>query len=706
MERSMSDRVDEIAAPAERVRAEDVPQGSQNVLMKGARGRPIVGSVTNRGRYPIPVVFNLALSALQICGVLALLTICSRATSLSVVLVSLLSFTLVAQLGFCLTHESIHGKFHPDARWNDVAGTALMAFFPGSYHFLRVAHLTHHRRNRTDAELEDYVLPGESAFWKRLQYYALICGLFWLLIPLSSIALALIPRRRLVIRSDRSDAPMWLRFAEFLNDIDLNRLRIDVAFSALVWFVAATTLHLRPAAVAGCYIAFAFSWASQQYIYHVRTPLDVVEGALDLRLWRPMEMLYLNFNYHLTHHRAVSVPWIHLRGIVAERPTRTYLRTYLELWQPPQRLVRDTPSSRSVMPRSEPTEIRPATDADNEALLALTRATPMPGTTTLRIDRDPDFFRLVQMRGPATVFVATRGGRAIGCISASRRRQYVRGEIRDVTYLGDLKIDPSCSGGRVAIQLLSATAGALRTSDADLLVTVIADGNARAIGLLDRRLGFPRWESLGAFAVSELLPSPLARRNSCTIRHATDSDAVEISRLANEFHRLREFAPVVAPEDVRPAKGAIPIVAVRGDEIVATLTMFDANEAKQNVVVDTSMPLRLSLRLLQSSELLLKSFRAPRVGVPIHLVYLRWLAHKPQHADALRALVQYARHEAYRSRYSFVVTGIHERDSLQQVVSGLPRMTFRSQAFAVSLDGRTDVEPIVRGIPFQDYALV
>jgi fatty acid desaturase len=88
---------------------------------------------------------------------------------------------------------------------------------------------------------------------------------------------------------------------------------------------------------------FAFVWASQQYLYHVHTPRHAVLGALDLKLWRPLELLYLFFNYHLTHHVAAWVPWIYLPKIAGEQPTRGYLTTYLEQWRPPQRIEQAWP---------------------------------------------------------------------------------------------------------------------------------------------------------------------------------------------------------------------------------------------------------------------------------------------------------------------------------------------------------------------------
>ena len=669
------------------------------------RTRPPVRSnivgVMDAGRYPIPARLNLLLAALQFAATLTILSLASRATTPAAFLVPLLLFPFVAQLGFCLTHESIHNKLHPDEQWNAAAGTLLMTLFPGSYHFLKVAHLTHHRRNRTDAELEDYVLPGENAFLKRLQYYALICGLFWLLIPLSSIGLALMPKRRILIHAERSDAPMWLRFAAFMNSVDLRRVRIDGLITAIVWLTSWRLLHLQAAAVVACYIAFAFSWASQQYIYHVRTPLDIVEGALDLRLWRPMEVLYLNFNYHLTHHRAVGVPWIHLRGLAEERPSRKYFRTYLQLWQPPQRLVMENESH-----AEERTEIRIAKASDNAGLLALTHATPMKGSITLRIDRQPDFFRLTDLRGDSMTFVAARGERVIGCISASRQKCFVGGVMRDVFYIADLKIDPEFAGTPTAFRLLRSLGGAVRATDVDLAITVISHGNARAVQLLDGRLGLPRWQSAGSFHVAELLPRAFKPRGAYVIRPAAEEDAPSIAKLINDVHCARELAAVVSAQDVIPGERSRPIVALIGGEVVAAIVLYDVNDAKQNVVIDASPSVRLSLRLLQAGELLLRSFRAPRIARPIRVLYVRWPACKPQHPGALHQLIEHARRAAYVDHYSFAVVGFHERDPMREAATAFPRLTFRSDAYVASLGGSTDLGPILRGTPCFDYAIV
>jgi fatty acid desaturase len=130
---------------------------------------------------------------------------------------------------------------------------------------------------------------------------------------------------------------------QFLNSVNPMRIRRDLLVTVVVWTLAGLLLNFKLSHLAVCYTAFAFCWASQQYIYHVRTPRHVVLGAVDLHLWRPFELLYLHFNYHLTHHVAAWVPWIYLPKIAAKQPTRGYLATYLEQWRPPEPLEKAWP---------------------------------------------------------------------------------------------------------------------------------------------------------------------------------------------------------------------------------------------------------------------------------------------------------------------------------------------------------------------------
>ena len=297
----------------------------------------------NDRRYPIPGRLNVLLAAAQMLTAFAILTAASHAKNVYLVAGLAISFAFTIQMGFCLAHEAVHRKLHRNRRINVGLGILLFSLFPGSVHFFEVAHLLHHRRNRSTDELEDYVLPEENPYFKRIMYFLLISGLFWLLLPLSSIVVAMIPGRNIRLPRPEDGAGSFRKFAQFLNEVRPGRVRRDLLVTVLVWVLAFPALHLHFVPIAICYAAFGFSWASQQYIYHVRTPRHAVLGAYDLKLWKPLELMYLHFNYHLTHHLAEWVPWNHLPAIAAQQPTRGYASTYLKLWRAPEELDKAWP---------------------------------------------------------------------------------------------------------------------------------------------------------------------------------------------------------------------------------------------------------------------------------------------------------------------------------------------------------------------------
>ncbi len=294
-------------------------------------------------QFAIPSRLNIVLAAAAIAAAFTSLSAASHSQSLWETFLFAVAFTFVMQLVFGLAHEAAHGKLHPSPRVNEGVGIFLYSLFPGSYHLFAIAHLIHHQRNRSDAELEDYILPTETPWLKRVTYYLLLCGLFWVLMPPTVLGIALWPGSSIRMPVPGRNAGVASRYLQLFNSVSPGRVRRDLLITAVIWTAAWQLLHFRLSHLAVCYAVFAFGWASQQYIYHVRTPRHVVLGALDLHFWRPFQLLYLNFNYHLTHHVAASVPWIYLPLIAAEPPARGFLAAYLDQWRPPEPLEKAWP---------------------------------------------------------------------------------------------------------------------------------------------------------------------------------------------------------------------------------------------------------------------------------------------------------------------------------------------------------------------------
>jgi predicted N-acetyltransferase YhbS len=359
-------------------------------------------------------------------------------------------------------------------------------------------------------------------------------------------------------------------------------------------------------------------------------------------------------------------------------------------------------------------EIRPADQADNDALLALTRITPMAGAISLRIDRDPDFFALLRLRGNSKVFIAERGHQVIGCISVALRTAYISGLPETVAYIGDMKVHPSFSGSLVAVRLMKALEADMRLFGIDVGFCVAADGNHRVMPLFEGRLGTPRWVPLGRFLVNGLLPSPFkGNSKGYSIDSAQPADLPTIAMLLDRFHRSRQFAPQLREDEIAQSPSAnheepFPrtFVARREQRVVATLTLCDTAAVKRNVLLNAPASLKVALALLRVAAAPFPGFVVPRIGEALRVLSVRYAACEDGHLPALEALLALGRDEAFRSRFTFLMLGLHERDPLRSLARRIPRFTFSSLGLATSLGDPGGLAKRLEGIPFEDYALV
>ena len=363
-------------------------------------------------------------------------------------------------------------------------------------------------------------------------------------------------------------------------------------------------------------------------------------------------------------------------------------------------------ASPAVMP--DRIQIREAEPADNEALLALTRITPMAGTISIRTDRDPDFFALFRLRGTGKVFVAARGREILGCISGTMRTVYVSGEPETVAYIGDLKVHPRFSGARIGLRLVQALEAHLRSIGVDICVSVAAEGNHRVMSFFAGRLGTPQWAPLGKFLVDEMLPSPF-RTNArhYRIEAAAPRDVPELAALIDRFHRTRQFAPRLSEDEIAGGFSNGPVLVARtAGNIVATLSLYDPGTVKRSVLLDAPKTLRAALTLLRTATRPLGGFEVPRVGEPLRLLFIRNFACDERHSEAFEALLSAARAEAFRKRFLFVALGLHERDPLRDIVRTIPRFKFQSVGLVTSLGRPSRLKALQSGVPFEDFALV
>lgn len=288
-------------------------------------------------------------AAAQLAAWAGIITLLHRVEGWPARLALALLFCLMMQGVFSMIHECIHHHGHPVPWVNSALGAVTAAIFGTAYALFRVNHEGHHIRNRSRAEVAEYIYPGESALRKTFTYYFAILGGIWLGSFVAALVLPFIPYRwaARLNRPAQSMNGYSLSFAEF-SARDWWVLRLESLAGAALWAGAFVAFAWDWRVVAALYAAFAFSWSSLQWVYHMRTPLHPVEGAYDLRAPLPVRWLFLNFNYNLTHHRHPDLPWQEMHAKVDPRETQPLWYRYLAVFKAPEPLPEDPASIAKV----------------------------------------------------------------------------------------------------------------------------------------------------------------------------------------------------------------------------------------------------------------------------------------------------------------------------------------------------------------------
>jgi fatty acid desaturase len=234
-------------------------------------------------------------------------------------------------------HEAVHGVFSTSRQRNDLFGTLSAPAFPTSFTLQKIAHLGHHRRNRTDEELYDYCLPGQSRVARNFQLYVgNLMGFYWMCIPLSNLIYLVAPW--LFTSSAFIQGPARnLGFEPYAREIAAHsKLRIwlecllALSYQIALWWL----LDLTWQGWLMCYWAFALHWSALQYVDHAFSPRDVVNGAWNMKVLPLTRALSLNYHYHLAHHRHPQASWVRLPDLIDPADARpTFWRIYFKLWR-------------------------------------------------------------------------------------------------------------------------------------------------------------------------------------------------------------------------------------------------------------------------------------------------------------------------------------------------------------------------------------
>jgi fatty acid desaturase len=297
-------------------------------------------SVAAAGFARIPTVANLVIIGVQLTAIGACCVAAAQVRSWWGLGLLAIAFGTVMNSVYSIIHEAEHAMLFNNRFWNDLAGSLMALCFPAPFHLIRQGHLGHHLRNRSDDEAFDFYFEEDHKIWKILVWYGILTGLYWVVVVLSNVVFLLFPftlDKKYWHVDQASKAFMKSLNANYRRIIQLECLAAIALHVVVVW-----ALHIPVKNYLIMYAGFGFMWSAMQYVHHHGTERHVTRGARNLWIWRPLDGVWLNHNWHLTHHQHPTVPWTHLPRLgKVENPQRGFLIwAYLKMWRGP-RLARE-----------------------------------------------------------------------------------------------------------------------------------------------------------------------------------------------------------------------------------------------------------------------------------------------------------------------------------------------------------------------------
>lgn len=346
-------------------------------------------------------------------------------------------------------------------------------------------------------------------------------------------------------------------------------------------------------------------------------------------------------------------------------------------------------------------EIREASENDNQGLIELTRLTPMKGVISLRIDRQPDFFRLIRRRGEGVLMVAVEKNKIIGCFSATKRSVIVKGNTETVYYLADFKVHPEYRGTTASIRLVKAIVDYLLKNAAELVFSTASEGNVRVLPFFKGRAGIHEWYRAGKFDVCSILPSHELPTDPCTILKGAPP-GFSLPDYYQSYYKMHySVAPVIREQDMA---GTINLVAVVNGEVVGAINLADISSMKQTIVTGIPFWLQLATRFSKRFSDMFGWPVIPGIGEQVRMLNLRYWAFNTGHEAAFRALIQSARNIAATEKYHFLSVGVHQRDPLQKIFKSFRHLRFTANGFIIIKD-EAKIKTYTEGILFEDFTI-
>lgn len=334
------------------------------------------------------------------------------------------------------------------------------------------------------------------------------------------------------------------------------------------------------------------------------------------------------------------------------------------------------------------------TDADNEAILALSHRCPQDGIIGGYPDRSPEFRRIHQQISKKSYHkVARQGDTLIGAFGAVYSNLQYKDVNYDSAYLMDLKVDPAFRRSTVAYRVVKETVENLRTLGTTLAIATFLKDNEFSLIFTKSRAGIPDAKYLGDFRIFSIVPIFKKRvSKKFIIDHPTEKDIPELVKLYNISYSKYKLAPRMTEELLRYYISEIDgmdlnqfWVAREDGKIKAVLCAWDEDRYKRWFVNRMTLTMKFLSFMLKAFGLIVKMPAPIRENKAFKHIALVLAAHDGC-IDGMRDLLRSVNNFYRGKEYTILQTHFHDEDPINAALEGLQGFTVLVEAHVFTKD--------------------
>lgn len=316
--------------------------------------------------------------------------------------------------------------------------------------------------------------------------------------------------------------------------------------------------------------------------------------------------------------------------------------------------------------------IREATEKDDRSLIQLTKVCHMEGIISMRIDREPSYWGLINYRGGGKVIVAEKDHEIIGTISLHEQKLEFNSKQYSTLYIADFKVHPLFRNSSAAYRLMKYIHESDEYHRTDFTYVVVAEGNDLIEKVLSGKLGFPPFQRYATFNLYEFKPGKAKTKAKILGMLQTKT---EIKNSYNKRLNSLNFSfPSLGNE--HDADLSIPEKA--------ELTISNTSFCKQNVIIKVPFTLFLPLWIFKQLSEFLPIARKPWLNESLEMEYISEFDFEDSSSgkQAFRSLIESQRDDLIKKKLHFISMALDERSELNEMVRSIPHYLFRSHLLA------------------------